>query len=231
MIGSTYSYTYSPTRPAVRRVSTSRRELTQITIAYLVITFDLTLLYGGVSVLDGSSPLYSVTLPIVATAATAALTGFVLHEVAHKVAAQRRGYWAEFRMAPMWLLLSIVTAFIGFLWAAPGATVVNGMSDVREWGRTALAGPMTNFVFGVVFYAAAAGAFLAHSDFTPYILLLAYVNGVFATFNLIPYGPLDGHKVLTWDREVWAGAIVIAAALTVVSALALYGVITPTFHR
>jgi Zn-dependent protease len=50
------------------------------------------------------------------------------------------------------LAISVFTSLFGFLFAAPGATIVGGMADAREWGRTALAGPMINVVFGATFY-------------------------------------------------------------------------------
>jgi Zn-dependent protease len=228
---STYSYTYVPPRPTAGRITTSRRELTQIGIAFAVLTLDLTLIYGGGGYLEGGGGFYAFAPAIVATAATAAFTGFLLHELAHKIAAQRRGYWAEFRMAPVWLLFSIFSAFLGFLWAAPGATLVNGMTDVREWGRTALAGPLSNFAFGLAFYAAAVATYFTAIAFTPYLLLLAFINGWFAAFNLIPYGPLDGHKVWSWDRGIWVMSFAVAIGLAAVSYSAETGIITPLLGR
>ncbi|MCI4360605.1 MAG: hypothetical protein L3J91_02790, partial [Thermoplasmata archaeon] len=138
-------------------------------------------------------------------AALAALTGFVAHEMAHKVVAQRQGFWAEFRMSPAGLLFSLATALIGFLFALPGATVIGGMGDVREWGRTSVAGPATNLVFGGAFLGAAfaVGQVWNAPDLWASLMFLAFVNGVFAAFNLLPFGPLDGRKVLRWSRAVW----------------------------
>jgi Zn-dependent protease len=225
-----YSYTYAPARPVANPIRTSRTELTHLGIAFVVLTFDLTLILGGGTLLAGGAGLYGFSPFLVATAAAAALTGFLFHELAHKIAAERRGYWAEFRMAPVWLLISIFTALIGWLWAAPGATVVNGMSDVRQWGRTSLAGPMTNFAFGAAFFGASVLTHFRLDAATPYLLFLTYINGWFAAFNLLPFGPLDGRKVLTWDAGVWAASFVCAAALAVVGFLGiLYG--TPILFR
>ncbi|EQD33549.1 membrane protein containing Peptidase M50 domain protein, partial [mine drainage metagenome] len=106
------------------------------------------------------------------------------------------GAWAEFRYAPMMLLLSIVMSFaVGFLFAAPGATVVSGMTDPREWGRTSLAGPLANLGFALAFLAAALATIpFGIGVFGP-LLLLMFFNAWFGTFNLIPFGPLDGAKV------------------------------------
>ena len=135
-------------------MTTSRLEIRDILIAYLVLTFDLVLILGGTTVIAaGPAAGSSFNASIVGLAAAAALTGFLAHELAHKVAAQRRHCWAEFRMFPMGLVLSVFTAFIGFLFAAPGATMVGGMYDLRSWGRTSLAGPAINLVFAASFFA------------------------------------------------------------------------------
>jgi len=188
------------------RITTSLTELTHLTIAYVVLVVDLLLIERYVQF--NSSP-GSLNVPLLlsglAFATTAAFTGFIAHEMAHKISAQRYGFWAEFRMSPTGLLLSLATAFVGFLFAAPGATVVGGMGDAREWGRTSLAGPALNLCEGATFFAAAVGTWnLVHSDsLWVTLLLLAFINGWFAAFNLIPFGPLDGRKVMRWSVPVW----------------------------
>jgi Zn-dependent protease len=134
------------------------------------------------------------------------------------VTAQRLGFWAEFRMSPTGLLFSLVTAIFGFLFAAPGATVVGGMGDVRDWGRTSIAGPALNLVEGSAFAAAGLGLNALHSSSPAvvFLVLLAFINGWFATFNMIPFGPLDGRKVLRWNLGLWAGVFALAAAFTAI---------------
>jgi len=228
-----YGYSWTSTLPERGRVTTSRREVVQIVIAYGVLTLDLTLLLGGTGFLFGTNATslpYVVSVPIVAVAAAAAFTGFVSHEMAHKVVAQRSGYWAEFRWSVFGLAFSVLTSLFGFLFAAPGATVVSGMTDTRLWGRTALAGPMINVAFGAVFYGGALLTFPSGSSVFLWFLLLAFINFWFATFNLIPIGPLDGAKVLRWSSGVWAGAIAVSSALGVVSWLAYFYYGTPLLH-
>ena len=231
----TYYYTWTPTRPAVARVSTSRTELTHLALAFGVLTVDLVLVLGGGGLLYGSGRglFASLTPWLVLVSATAVLTGFLCHELAHKVYAQRHGYWAEFRMSPFGLVFSLITSVAGFLWAAPGATVVSGMPyEEREtWGRTSLAGPVTNAFFGAVFYAGALASYAAGAWYYPWVILLAWFNAWFATFNLIPVGPLDGAKVLRWRSSVWAVVMVAFGAFTVVATLALYGVVNPFLGR
>ncbi|MCI4324537.1 MAG: hypothetical protein L3K00_01430 [Thermoplasmata archaeon] len=208
-----------------RKLTTSPTEILHIAIAFVVLTVDIAIVESGLvgSVRFGDFNPGAVFAGL-AFGAAAALTGFLAHEMAHKVTAQRLGFWAEFRMSPIGLLFSLVTAIYGFLLAAPGATVVGGMGGVRDWGRTSLAGPALNLVEGSVF--AAAGLALntqsGYSGGVLFLVLLAFINGWFATFNMIPFGPLDGRKVLRWDTKVWVGFFALAAAFTALMFLIVY---------
>ncbi|MGA7923088.1 MAG: peptidase [Thermoplasmata archaeon] len=194
-------------------VKTSPTEILHVVIALAVLTFDLTLvLPSGDAVPLADFFRIGLLTGQVLIAFAAAVTGFVLHEMAHKVAAQRAGYWAEFRMSIFGLLFSVLTAFYGFLFAAPGATVIGGMEDPVAWGRTALAGPALNLTEGAVFGAIAlATSFTSLRSLEPPLAILAFINVYFAAFNLIPFGPLDGHKVWRWKRGIWVGAFLLAA--------------------
>ncbi|MGI0130028.1 MAG: hypothetical protein ACREEC_07770, partial [Thermoplasmata archaeon] len=97
-------------------------------------------------------------------------------------------------------------------------------------GRTALAGPMINLVFGGMFYAAAYATWDAGYAVFSWLLLLAFLNSWFAAFNMIPVGVLDGAKVRHWSIGVWAGAMAIAAGMGVVSWLALFYYASPALH-
>lgn len=200
------------------RVTTSPTELVHLFVAYAVLSVDLLLIYGALHPASGAA---TVNVPLLVTglpfALTAALTGFVAHEMAHKVSAQRHGFWAEFRMSPFGLVFSLATAFFGFLFAAPGATIIGGMGDVREWGRTSLAGPALNLVEGAGFFVAAVASWdLFHAGTAWAVLaLLAFINGWFAAFNLIPVGPLDGAKVLRWNKGIWAVSFAVSLAFAI----------------
>lgn len=221
-----YYYSWPDEERSRPRQSTSATEVAQITIAFLVLTVDLLLVFGDVNAFDGfdTSFLSQYFLPLLGTSAGAALTGFVCHEMAHKISAQNRGFWAEFRASPVGLVVSVVTALLGFLWAAPGATVVSGVPerDAEDWGHIALAGPLLNIAFGVVFYVASIGFYLAFSISYFWFLVLAFTNAWFGTFNMIPIGPLDGRKVLNWSTGVWLVAFLGIAAFTALAAVALY---------
>ena len=210
------SYSYTAGRPLPTRITPSRTELFQLGVAAAVLTLDFSIILGVSSFLGIVLGLSILSPLVIGIAAAATLTAFVAHEMAHKISAQRFGAWAEFRYAPMMLILSLVMSFaVGFLFAAPGATVVSGMSDPRQWGRTSLAGPLANIGFAVAFLGGAvATAPLGIRVFGP-LLLLMFFTAWFGTFNLIPFGPLDGAKVFRWSKPVWLGTLGAAALLTV----------------
>jgi len=227
-----YTYTvWTPAAPPPTLHRTSRTELTHILIAYAVLTFDLVIILSGHGLIQGgSAALFApVSLIFVALAAGAALTGFIAHEMAHKVVARRLGYWAEFRMWPVGLVLSVLTSVGGFLFAAPGATMVDGMDprDTRGWGRTGIAGPVSNLLFAGAFY----GASLVTYSLGPLVygslLFLGLINLVFATFNLLPFGLLDGAKVFRWGVGIWIATFVVAAVGLGVTYMAFYWYGTP----
>jgi Zn-dependent protease len=230
--GPPYYTIWTPASPPPVSHRTSWTELTHIGIAFVVLTVDLVIILSGRGLLE-SGTVTGLVAPLsiyfVLLAVAAALTGFIAHEMAHKFVARRLGYWAEFRMWPMGLILSLITSAGGFLFAAPGATMVQGMDprDVRRWGQTGLAGPVTNLVFAATFYSASLLTFRINSELSIALLFLAVINTLFATFNLLPFGLLDGAKVYRWGVGRWAAAFAVSAAFLVLSYTAFYYYGTP----
>jgi len=231
--GGRYYYTvWTPAAPPIATHRTSRTEILHITAAFAVLTVCLMIILSGHSLLvSGTVTTIIAPVPIywVVIALTAALTGFIAHEMAHKFVARRLGYWAEFRVWPMGLVLALITSAGGFLFAAPGATMVQGMDprNVQGWGQTGAAGPVTNLVFASGFYAASVVADLLHSGVFAALLFLAMINTLFATFNLLPFGLLDGAKVYRWGRSRWLAVFLVSAAFFAVAYTAFYSYGSP----
>ena len=145
-------------------------------------------------------------------ATVAVVTGFLLHELMHKAVAQRYGAWAEFRSSRTGLLFAIVTALIGFVFAAPGAVYIAGPLTRQQNGRVSLAGPLTNFAVALAFTGAwIAVPSLSSGDVGFYVggilFFTGYINAFLGVFNMLPIPPLDGSKVLAWNVVIWAVAI------------------------
>jgi len=123
---------------------------------------------------------------------------FLSHEIAHKFTAQSYGYWAEFRLFPLGVLLTSISIFFPIKFIAPGAVLIAGPVIGERYGKTALAGPTMNIVLGGIFYALyLVGANPVGSQWG------ALFNAYIALFNLIPLGILDGGKVFEWNKGAW----------------------------
>ena len=132
--------------------------------------------------------------------------GFLLHELGHKVVAVHFDQVAEFRADYGMLALAILAAMAGFLFAAPGAVHHRGRITARQNGLISLAGPVVNVGLAIVFL----GLAVVGSGFVAEVGGLGMIVNVFlAGFNMIPFGPLDGRKVLAWSPLVFGVAFLV----------------------
>ena len=132
--------------------------------------------------------------------------GFLVHEIAHKVQARKYGCWAEFRASPGGLRLGvIVAAIIGVVFMAPGAVMVAGNTSREQFGKIALAGPVSNvalWCIGLAFAVTFGSPNIAsYSDLFIFYWMMA--NGILGALNMLPFGPLDGKKIRTWSVPVF----------------------------
>lgn len=164
---------------------------------------------------------------LLAYAAAAVVPAFIVHELAHKIVAQRKDMWAEFRVNPIGLTGGlVVTALTGFLFASPGAVEIVGRADDRDEGIISIVGPLVNVGLAAIFVlldflfprvpiqglgTCGFGALGNNSFF----LLIAELNLILALFNMLPIGPLDGRKVWRWSKLAYLGVIVMIAGLAV----------------
>ncbi len=140
---------------------------------------------------------------------------FILHELAHKFAAQKLGYWAEFKLSQQGLLLTLLSLVSPFKLIAPGAVMVSGLTNWDDYGRISIAGPLSNIAMGTLFLA------LRLTTGSTTIASLATIgtniNASLSLFNLIPFGIFDGAKVVQWDKGVWVAAVLASLALYLLS--------------
>jgi len=190
--------------------------LRDIAVAVGALTFAFTILfvdpirYGFVG-----DAVFLVSVVVVSFIAV--LTGFLMHELAHKFAAVRYGLWAEFRANPRGLLLAIFTALFGIVFAAPGAVMIAGPVDRRRNGIISVVGPLTNLAFGGGCFAIlfALNSYRVVEPILLFLLLyqIVMVNLVLGVFNMIPVPPMDGSKVFRWNKPLWAGLITVFIVL------------------
>jgi Zn-dependent protease len=201
------------------RVAFSRTELVHLLGALVLLTVSFTFVLDG----RGWRDVVMDPEPVVwLTSLVGMASGFVLHELAHKVVAQRYGHWAEFRASFPFLGLTVaLAAAFRLLFAAPGAVLIQGRVTPRENGLISLVGPGLNVVVAVLCFGAyVAGFHLSPSwgiderDVAPFMLSgIARVNALLGVFNLVPIRPLDGSKVLRWSKSVYALAMAVAVLL------------------
>ncbi len=142
---------------------------------------------------------------------------FILHELSHKFTAQYMGYLAGFRLWPWGLAMALVTGFLTggmFVMAAPGAVYILPVASVvspgfrpsrRVSGMIAVAGPSANIMLAAAF--ALLGLFLR----APLLSAGLRVNLYLALFNMLPLPMLDGLKVFSWSKAVWASMTLASA--------------------
>lgn len=160
----------------------------------------------------------SVNIPqLLLFAAIAVVPAFILHELAHKIVAQRKDMWAEFRANPIGLIGGLlITAFTGFLFASPGAVEIVGDADDRDAGIISIVGPAVNLTLaGVALLLDPLVPPMRIAGFGSYVQLIALLNIILAAFNMLPFGPLDGRKVWRWSKLGFAGmwALIVAMGI------------------
>ena len=205
-----YTVTFGQPRRAKGRIYFSPKELKHLAVA--------TLLVVGIGL---SAGLYSDTFGLVDwTVTLAAFTviltaSFFVHEIAHKITAQRRGLWAEFRLTVWGAALTLISVILPFKIISPGAVMIAGSARMDEIGKISIAGPITNIVLSTILL----GATFVPNPYSGILALGAFFNAYIAVFNLIPFGIFDGFKIFSWDKKIWALAFAASAALTAISYL------------
>ncbi|MFH1421021.1 MAG: site-2 protease family protein [Candidatus Aenigmatarchaeota archaeon] len=143
---------------------------------------------------------------------------FILHELGHRFMAKHYGCFAEYKMWPKGLFLALMLSLFGFVFAAPGAVYIHPRHDLwggvkqltrKAHGIISATGPAINIILAFVFLFLTMFARFPHTIANYGIMINAWL----AIFNLIPFGPLDGKKILEWNKIVWGGEILISIAL------------------
>ncbi|MDR2873964.1 MAG: site-2 protease family protein [Methanobrevibacter sp.] len=191
-------------------------ELIDIILSFFVISIAFSILYSRTDI--------SQAINIVPIVMVGAGLGFIFHELAHKFVAIHYNYQAEFKKWMPGLIFSLISPFLGFMFAAPGAVYIYGnqITD-RVNGIISVAGPITNIVLSIGFLLSAAYAIanpqsIGENQMILSMFILGFsVNAMLALFNLIPFSILDGAKVFRWDPIIWLIVAAIAGGLLYIS--------------
>lgn len=193
-----------------------QKEAFDIVVSVLAIALVFTFHLNGLSVAP------STFLFFMAAAVITLGSGFVLHELAHKYTAIRYGARARFVAWPAGLALALALAIVPqliFGWSvfliAPGAVYIystRGIS-IKENGIISIAGPLTNIVLALIFLFPLLLFPSLPITLAQVLAVGVQVNAWLALFNLIPFYPLDGSKVIAWSFTAWLGAAIFAFLL------------------
>jgi Zn-dependent protease len=206
-----YTVTFGQPRQTKGRIYFSPKELKHLAAA--------TLLVIGISLSFGLGALEQPDWPFVLSTIAVIITlSFFTHEIAHKFTAQRRGLWAEFRLTVWGAILTCISIFLPFKIISPGAVMISGPVRLEALGKISIAGPVTNIVLSTAFL----GFVFVPNQYSWIFAIGAFFNAYIAVFNLLPVGILDGFKIFTWNKKVWALAFAVSAALTVISGFFAY---------
>ena len=190
----------------------SKTEIKHLALATGAFTLALALMFeGGVFNLSARFPVHCLVSLISLAPA------FLLHEFAHKFVAKYYGCWAEFRADPAGLRFGLIlAAFLGIVFMAPGAVMVAGNATRNQFGKIAVAGPVTNMALWILGY----GAWIVLGGVDGLNILIYFWlwgNSILCAFNMLPFGPLDGKKIRTWSEPIFYTCISIAVAMVYVT--------------
>jgi len=180
----------------------SKTEINHLTLATLAFTLALAFMFSGGIMGALSDP--SAFLVYGVLALVTFTPGFLVHEIAHKIQARKYGCWAEFRASPSGLRWGVLlAAIVGIVFMAPGAVMVAGNTTKEQFGKVALAGPVSNVVLWCIGLASAVAFGGGGGIVDDVIYYWMWANGILGALNMLPFGPLDGKKIKTWSDVVF----------------------------
>lgn len=208
-----YSYVFGQ-QPLQRqyRIRWSKKEVKHLSIAAALV------IGIGYSMAFYSFGGFGLNLLVMSAFALVLTASFLVHEIAHKVMAQKAGMWAEFRLTTWGALLTFVSVFMPFKMIAPGAMMIGGNPPTaKDMIKISVAGVVTNMIFAAVFLALAFGLPFIDGYWWAMLIFSAYINSFMAIFNLVPFGILDGYKIFMLNKKVWVAAFIPAVILTAIT--------------
>ncbi len=165
----------------------------------IISVFALTLIFNS----------FNLNVNALVTTLFIVVIAFFSHEMSHKFVAQHYGCDAEYKMWPLGLVLGLITALIpgGFVIAAPGAVYISPYRKgfafrvanltKKNYGIISLSGPLVNIVI------ASSLSLLGFLYPLDLFGLTARISFFLAFFNLLPIPPMDGSKIINWDKKIW----------------------------
>lgn len=210
-----YMYFPKGTLDAGKPGKFSRIEIKHLLISISVLTIAFSFALSGNNLITAVSNGYDLDnlFLYIPLSFLGILTAFFFHELSHKFMAQKHGLWAEFRMFSQGLYLALILGiFTPFVFAAPGAVMFRGGSRTYETGQIAMAGPLANIIIALITYPLYVYVF-SNTPIGTIIRFICLINAFLAMFNLLPFGPLDGTKIIRWNATIWLILLIFSITL------------------
>ena len=153
----------------------------------IIVTFAIGYIFSGFVRLPGLITNYEKIKNSIYVAAPAV----ILHELMHKFVAISFGLEAIFKAYYPGLALGVILKLVNspLLILAPGFVTIPSSTSTSISAVVAFAGPFTNLLLWIAAY------FLSQKQVL-FLALTIKINLILFIFNMIPFGPLDGAKVL-----------------------------------
>jgi len=210
-----YMYFPEGSLDAGRPEKFSRSEITHLLISMGILTIAFAFALSGNNLIEGIQNGFRINNLVffIPLSFLGILTAFFFHELSHKFIAQRYGLWAEFRMFPQGLYLALFLGILTpFVFAAPGAVMFRGGSRTYETGQIAMAGPLANIIIAMITFPIYLYVFY-NTPIGTIFGFICLINAFLAIFNLLPFGPLDGVKIIRWNATAWVIMLIIAISI------------------
>ncbi|MBN1157558.1 metalloprotease [Candidatus Woesearchaeota archaeon] len=185
-------------------LTTSEFEIKDLLKSWIFISLAFTMASAGISFTK------SFAVVFLMSAFTVGL-GFLLHEMGHKILAQKYGCLAEFRSDDRMLFMAVIISLFGFVFVAPGAVLIHGHLTKKRYGIISMMGPSINFLLAIIFL-----IFKLLNVNSAITTISGYgfmINAWIGLFNMIPFGNFDGIKILSWNKLVYGGMVAAGVAL------------------
>ena len=196
----------------------SRIEILHLIISIFILTIAFSFALSGNNILSGLSSGFKFEnltffIPLSFLGIT---TAFFFHELSHKFIAQKHGLWSEYRMFPQGLFLALLLGILTpFVFAAPGAVMFRGGAKTYETGKIAASGPLANIIIALITFIIYTSV-VYETQIGSIIGFICLINAFIATFNLLPFGPLDGIKIIRWNATIWILMFIISISILTV---------------
>lgn len=139
------------------------------------------------------------------------IVSYSIHEILHSIVAKSEGIFSRCDIWPIGIVVTLASGILsGGIAVLPLPTIIRlKESETARWrkesfeiapwdiGLASIAGPLSNLTLATAFFALFKLYGLA------FFRLGALINFWIAFANLIPWPPIDGSRIMSWDRWVW----------------------------